>query len=171
MNGHLNSSQTRLLKSTTALALLAVAAVFAARPAAADCTVNGSLPAPADVVSVQSGDQVLCADNREVRGFNGRANQQPSSPAVGFTAAIRNGGTLVAPGTGAPGNPAALYFGPGSSLTVGPGSRIESPGNGNGAIIFRGPAARSSMTGRSRSPVLLQRSRAASVTARARRRG
>ncbi|ETW12942.1 outer membrane autotransporter barrel protein [Roseivivax marinus] len=138
MNEHLNSSQTRLLKSTTALALLAVAAVFVGRPAAADCTVNGSLPAQADVVSVQSGDQVLCADDREVRGFNGRADQQSGSPAVGFDAAIRNGGTLVAPGTGASGNPAALYFGPGSSLTVEPGSRIESPGNGIGAIIFRG---------------------------------
>lgn len=129
----------RFLASTGALAALTFGTLGLASPASAACTINGSPPAPSDVQIVPSGATVNCAPGTETRSFDGRPNDTSTTPAVGFDATIRNGATLVAPGSGGSGNPPALFFGPGSSLVVEGTGRIESPGGSLGMVVMTGP--------------------------------
>jgi hypothetical protein len=95
----------RFLSSTSVLALLGgsmMAFYFgAASPAQANCTINGVSSSASVVDLVPEEGQVVCDTGVLVQGFNGRTDQQVTTPANQFDAEIRSGATLVAPGPGA----------------------------------------------------------------------
>ena len=140
-----------LFYSSSARALLALGvatAAFAASPALANCTVNGSVASGQIVDFVPSGGQVVCDPGTRVQSFDGRTDIQNATPANGFDARIRAGATLVAPGPGGTANSqnnfSALFFGPGSTAIVEQAGEIRGPGGGPGLVVFTGPG--SSMT-------------------------
>ena len=146
MTGH---TFHRLLHSTSAFALLGagVLTIAAASSASANCTVNGTNASSDLVDAVPSGGAVVCDTGRRLQGFDGRPGipvQKNDVPANGFDARIKRGAKLVAPGTGLNdgSNVAALFFGPGSSVTIEAGGEVLGPGSGPGLIVFTGPGGR-----------------------------